>query len=105
MRHKPSAIPQPRHSAPLLTAPLHVEIGKLTIEGYTRVQQRLFTESFRSSLHTLTNSLDLRQLDANRTIRRLDAGSLRTGASAKEAGQELARRIYSSIFDSCGRKS
>ncbi|WP_446745332.1 hypothetical protein [Silvibacterium acidisoli] len=106
MRHKPSMPPglQGRPATALSSAPLRVEIGRLTIEGYTRLQQRLFTESFHQSLRTMMASLDSTQASVNRAIRRLDIGSLQMGTSAKEAGDEVARRIVSSIFKSSGRK-
>lgn len=106
MRHKPltSLRSQPRRAVEAPPAPVRVEIGRLTIEGYTRAQQRLFTKSFHESLHAMATSLDPQQANANRAIRRLDFGSLKAGASAKDSGHELARRICSTIFESRGRK-
>ncbi len=77
---------------------LHFQIDRITLHGYTANAHARFLNSFRESLLSLAPTLGSSGLaQVSRKLSSLDAGQLRPGVSAEEAGRQVARQIVAAL--------
>lgn len=90
-----------RSSPPARGVPkLHFQIDRLTMQGYSKGDQRRFVHSLERQLASLARHTAAWPA-ASRVLGSLEAIRLRPGASPEEASRLLARRIFS-VFVSRG---
>lgn len=71
---------------------MHFKIDRITCKGYSAADQRRFTLSLRSNLFELAQRHDGNTWceAAGLVVERLNAGSLRSGASPEETARQIA---------------
>ena len=85
---------------------LHVNIGRITLEGYTPADRRRFAYALQSSLTGLARTPNSSRWPAVPALRmnHLDAGQLPPGASPEEAARHVARQIFATLTRQPGGK-
>ena len=78
---------------------LHLNIDRIVVEGLSPSQQRRFASALKQRLQTLAESGIADQFTHNtrRRIAALNAGQLRSGATAAQAAEQVAASIVNSI--------
>jgi hypothetical protein len=111
MRHRsapawrPSGHVQSTPAPPTAPSPaLRFQIGRITVEGFTRADQLRFESSLRSSLSELAHAHNHYAWSAadGLNVSRLDAGRLHPGASPEEAARQIAKRIFATLSQQSG---
>jgi hypothetical protein len=72
---------------------LRINIGKITLPGYSAVGQRQFTASLKSQLSELRKTPAVSDLN----VQRLDAGQLRHSATPQDAANQIAKRLAAKL--------
>jgi hypothetical protein len=83
---------------------VHVDVGRLTLEGYSPAQRARFVSSLQARLTELAASGGSDWLAAaQRPLAHLDAGTLRPGAAPEEAAQRVASTLGAHLAAWAGR--
>lgn len=79
-------------------APLRVDVGNITLHGYAAGDRRRFAVALEAGLAELASMpVALAAPAADLTIRALDVGQLRPGATPEEAARQVAARILEGL--------
>jgi hypothetical protein len=76
------------------TSSVHFDIGRITLHGYSFVQQTRFVSALRTQLTDHATNGERNWLAAQQ-IAHLDGGTLPAGATPEQAAQRIAARILS----------
>lgn len=93
-----NATPQPARTAPLRTrknaTAVHIDIGHLSLHGYTQPQQQRFMQTLEATLSQLAMDKRNWSLLASRHIADLAPMHPRPGTTPESAARQLARQLF-----------
>jgi len=72
---------------------IRINIGKLTLPGYSAAGQKQFTDALKAQLSELGKT----RPTSNINIRGLDAGDLRPGVAPQDAGTQIGKTIRTKL--------
>ncbi|WP_266168815.1 hypothetical protein [Dyella subtropica] len=73
---------------------VHLELQRLTLNGYTPGQQQRFLATLQASLERLAADHTGWPADASLQIAHLDAGALASGATPESAARQVAQQLF-----------
>jgi hypothetical protein len=87
--------PRPATTSSATPSAIRIHIGRITLVGYTATDRVRFSDALRVSLTQLASAKQ--SYKSNLSVKRINAGQLRPGASIEEAARVIATRLFEGI--------